>query len=141
MSDAKSTTNFILPVSQWKSMEAHLRRCLPEEGCGVIINKGGGQLEAVAVTNALHSPVRFRMDAREQLDVMIQMDENDWDLAGIYHSHPLGPEHPSATDLDEAAFPEAIYLIWFPQAGDWDCRAYTLQDGSYTEVPIRLVPE
>jgi hypothetical protein len=52
MSDAKSTTNFILPVSQWKSMEAHLRRCLPEEGCGVIINKGGGQLEAVAVTNA-----------------------------------------------------------------------------------------
>lgn len=122
-------------------MEAHLRRCLPEEACGVIIDKGDGRLEAVAVTNALHSPVRFRMDAREQLDVMIQMDENDWRLAGIYHSHPLGPDHPSATDLNEAAFPEALYLIWFPQADAWECRAFTLEDGSYTEIPIHLVPE
>ncbi len=138
MSDEKPLTSLSLPVSLWKSMEAHVRRCVPEEACGLIIEKGAGRLESIAVTNALHSPVRFRMEAREQLDLMIQMDDNDWRLAGIYHSHPLGPDHPSATDLAEAAFPQAVYLIWFPQAEGWGCRAYTLEDGSYTQTPIHL---
>ncbi len=119
-------------------MEAHVRRCLPEEACGIIIDKGSGRLESIAVTNALHSPVRFRMEPREQLELMIQMDDNDWRLAGIYHSHPVGPDHPSATDLAEVAFPQAVYLIWFPQADGWDCRAFALRDGSYTEIPIHL---
>ena len=138
MSDEKPLTKLILPATQWKSMEAHVRRCLPEEACGLIIEKGAGRLEAIAVTNSLHSPVRFRMEAREQLELMIQMDDNDWRLAGIYHSHPVGPDHPSATDLAEAAFPQAVYLIWFHQADVWDCRAYALQYGSYIEIPIHL---
>jgi proteasome lid subunit RPN8/RPN11 len=138
MSDENPLTNLSLPVSQWKLMEAHVRRCLPEEACGMIIDKGTGRLESIAVTNALHSPVRFRMEPREQLELMIQMDDNDWRLAGIYHSHPVGPDHPSATDLAEVAFPQAVYLIWFPQADDWDCLAYALSYGSYTEIPIHL---
>jgi proteasome lid subunit RPN8/RPN11 len=139
MADERSVRIFTLPVSQWKAMEAQVERCLPEEACGILIEKGPGRFAAVAVTNALHSPVRFRMEAREQLELMIQMDKNDWRLAGIYHSHPKGPNHPSATDLAEAAYPDAISMIWFPRAGGWDCRAYTLENGSYTEIPIELV--
>ena len=139
MFEAKPIENFTLPLSQWKVMEMQVRRCLPEEACGFIIEKGPGQIEAVTVTNALHSPVRFRMEPVEQLELMIQMDENDWRLAGIYHSHPRGPNHPSATDLAEAAYPQAVSLIWSPQAGEWDCRAYILGDGSYTEIFINLV--
>jgi [CysO sulfur-carrier protein]-S-L-cysteine hydrolase len=139
MSEEKHQSIFTLPVLQWKAMEIQVRSLLPEEACGFIIEKGSGRFEAVAVTNALHSPVRFRMEAREQLELMTQMDENDWRLAAIYHSHPKGPSHPSATDLDEAAYPDAVSLIWFPQAGDWDCRAFILEDGSYNEIPIDLV--
>jgi proteasome lid subunit RPN8/RPN11 len=139
MSDEKRQRILILPVSQWKAMETQVRRCLPEEACGFLIEKGPGQLETIPVTNALHSPVRFRMEAQEQLELMDQMDENDWRLTGIYHSHPTGPNHPSITDLEEAAYPEAISLIWFPQAGGWDCRAFILEDGTYTEVHINLV--
>ena len=57
-------------------MEMQVRRCLPEEACGFIIEKGPGQIEAVSVTNALHSPLRFRMEPGEQLELMTQMDEN-----------------------------------------------------------------
>ncbi len=120
-------------------METQVRRCLPEEACGFILEKEPGQLEAIPVTNALHSPLRFRMEASEQLELMTQMDEHDWRMAGIYHSHPNGPDRPSATDLAEAAYPEAISLIWFPQAGGWDCRAFILENGAYTEIPIDLV--
>lgn len=139
MSDEKRVSTFTLPASQWKAMETQVRRCLPEEACGIILEKGAGQLEAVPVTNVLHSPRRFRMEAHEQLELMIQMDEHNWRLAGIYHSHPKGPNHPSATDLAEAAYPEAISLIWFPQADSWDCRAFILENGSYTEIPVDLV--
>jgi proteasome lid subunit RPN8/RPN11 len=139
MADEKSAIIFTLPVSQWKAIESQVQRCLPEEACGFIIEKGPGRLEAVPVTNALHSPVRFRMEAREQLELMTQMDENDWRLAGIYHSHPKGPNHPSVTDLAEVAYPEAISLIWFPRAGRWDCRAFILEDDSYNEIHIDLI--
>ena len=120
-------------------MEMQVRRCLPEEACGFIIEKGPGQIEAVSVTNALHSPLRFRMEPGEQLELMTQMDENKWRMAGIYHSHPKGPNPPSATDLAEAACPQAVSLIWFPHAGDWECRAYLLGDESYSEIAIVLV--
>jgi proteasome lid subunit RPN8/RPN11 len=120
-------------------MEMQVRRCLPEEACGIIVEKESGRIEAIAVTNALHSPMRFRMEPGEQLELMTQMDEHDWRLAGIYHSHPKGPNHPSATDLAESAYPEAVSLIWFPQAGGWNCRAFILGDRSYTEISINLV--
>jgi proteasome lid subunit RPN8/RPN11 len=139
MFDSKPLDNITLPISQWMVMEMQVRRCLPEEACGFIIEKRPGQIEAVAVTNALHSPVRFRMDPGEQLELMTQMDENGWRLAGIYHSHPNGPNHPSATDLAEAAYPHAVSLIWYPQADDWDCRAFILGNRSYTEIVINLV--
>jgi [CysO sulfur-carrier protein]-S-L-cysteine hydrolase len=139
MSNEKRLINFTLPASQWKAMEAQVRRCLPEEACGFIIEKELGRFEALAVTNALHSPVRFRMEPIEQLELMNQMDENDWRLAGIYHSHPQGPDHPSATDLAEAAYPQAVTLIWFPRGNGWDCRAFMLADGAYTEIPVDLV--
>jgi [CysO sulfur-carrier protein]-S-L-cysteine hydrolase len=139
MSEEERLSKFSLPVSQWKAMETQVRRCLPEEACGFIIEKEPGRFEAVAVTNALHSPVRFRMEAHEQLDLMTQMDENDWHLAGIYHSHPGGPNQPSVTDLAESAYPEAVTLIWFPHDGGWDCRAFILEDSSYTEILIDLV--
>jgi proteasome lid subunit RPN8/RPN11 len=139
MTDERNVRIFTLPVSQWKTMEAQVQCCLPEEACGFIIEKGPGRIDAVAVTNALHSPVRFRMEAGEQLELMTQMDENNWRLVGIYHSHPNGPDHPSATDLAEAAYPDTISLIWFPRAGEWDCRAFILEKGSYTEIPIDLV--
>jgi proteasome lid subunit RPN8/RPN11 len=120
-------------------MEMQVRRCLPEEGCGILIEKEFGQIEAVAVTNSLHSPMRFRMEPGEQLEIMNQIDEQNWRLAGIYHSHPKGPNHPSATDLAESAYPQAVSLIWFPQAGGWNCRAFILRDEFYTEIGINLV--
>jgi proteasome lid subunit RPN8/RPN11 len=139
MFEAKPVKNFTLPLSQWKVMEMQVRRCLPEEACGFIIEKEAGRIEAVAVTNTLHSPVRFRMEPVEQLELMNQMDKHDWHLMGIYHSHPKGPNHPSATDIAESAYPQAVSLIWFPQAGGWNCRAFILGDDSFSEIFIDLV--
>ena len=53
----------------------------------------------------------FQMDGAEQIDALRQMREQGHELFAIYHSHPHAPAVPSQRDADEAAYPEALYLI------------------------------
>jgi proteasome lid subunit RPN8/RPN11 len=39
------------------------------------------------------------------------MRERGEELFAIFHSHPQAPAEPSATDLELAAYPDALYLI------------------------------
>jgi [CysO sulfur-carrier protein]-S-L-cysteine hydrolase len=130
-----------LPARLWKQMRGDVEAHLPQEACGLV---GGLQRRALQVypaTNVLHSPVSYRMEAGEQVRIILGLEKLGWDLLAIYHSHPAGPDHPSPTDLAEAAYPEAVYLIWFPQASEWDCRGYLIRDGQYNEIPVQVVEE
>lgn len=122
-------------------MRADVQARLPHEACGLV---GGLELHALhiyPVTNALHSPVRFRMDPNEQVHVFLELERRGWDLLAIYHSHPAGPDHPSPTDLAEAAYPEAVNLIWALKGGQWGCRGFVIQGDRFTETPIWVVKE
>jgi proteasome lid subunit RPN8/RPN11 len=88
------------------------------------------------VTNVLHSPVRFLMDPEEQLAVFHQVEEQDWQLLAIYHSHLQGPEQPSPTDIAEAYYPELVNLIWSNITGAWICRGFSIQKGRVNPVPV-----
>jgi proteasome lid subunit RPN8/RPN11 len=127
-----------LPASLWEQMRSDVQRRSPQEACGLV---GGVQFHArqvFPVENELHSPVRYRMDPQEQVRIFLSLEKLGWELLAIYHSHPNGPDHPSPTDLAEAAYPETAYLIWFPRQGEWSCRGFLIQDGKYTEISIRL---
>ena len=56
------------------------------------------------------------MDPEEELKAFISVEEKGWDILAVYHSHPHGIDHPSATDIDELTFPGIIYLIWYQNA-------------------------
>ena len=88
------------------------------------------------MTNTLHSAVRYRMEPLEQLAAFEAIDAQGWQLVGIYHSHPAGPEQPSPTDIAEAYYPEAVYLIWFRRAGVWECRGFSIQGGRVDSVAL-----
>lgn len=65
----------------------------PQEACGFILSTG----EIVEIRNVSPNPERaFHMD-RQQLVQKLghRMDS----IAGIWHTHPGGTVHPSATDL------------------------------------------
>ena len=51
------------------------------------------------------------MDPRDQIDALREMRERGESLFAIYHSHPDSPPAPSETDLKQAGYPEALYLI------------------------------
>lgn len=134
-----------IPTALYNQMQAHVQQCIPEEACGLLAGtavENEVRVEAVLpVENALHSPVRFRMEPYAQLAALNWIDERGYTLAGIFHSHPAGPPHPSITDLAEAFYPEAATLIWYPEKRLWKCRAYRISAGSYQEVQYHLTAD
>lgn len=122
----------------WRLMEEEVSRHAPEEACGLLAGRDGRAWAALPVTNALHSPVRFSMDPREQLRAMTWIEEQGLELVGIYHSHPQGPPAPSATDLAEDAYPGVLYVIWFRSGQGWQARAFAIDAGAVQEVGLRI---
>lgn len=120
----------------WQKMADEVARHAPEEACGLVAGCHHRSVAVYAVENILHSPVRFRMAPAQQVKAYLEIISRGWDLAAIYHSHPQGPAWPSPTDIAEAAYPEAVYLIWTPGPEFWGCRGYQILDGQVVEVPI-----
>ena len=142
MAEVDGSGQFIeLGDDHWRSMLDDVQRRYPEEACGLLGGRANRVCIVAPVVNILKSSSRYRMDPQEQLGVFQQFDLQGMDVIGIYHSHPTGPSHPSRTDIEEAYYPEASYLIWSEMRGNWGCRAFRILSGAYSEMEIRLIPD
>lgn len=82
------------------------------EICGLIGSSNGIPVHCYAVSNASEQPQqRFTLDPQQQIAALAAMRERGEQLFAIYHSHPTAPAEPSQTDLEQAAYPEALHLI------------------------------
>ncbi len=111
-----------------------------EEVCGLIGADTAQRFTTYPVTNAAQDPSRFfQMDAEQQIGAMRSMREAGQELFGIYHSHPTSPPQPSAHDLDDAAYPDALYLIVsLNTKGVLEMRGFRLRDGQAHEVELEI---
>lgn len=122
-------------------MQGEVSERAPEEACGLIAGRDNIAWEVIPVRNALHSPVRYRMDPQEQLNAFNRIEELGLEIIAIYHSHPSGPAHPSPSDIAEAFYPDAVYLIWFRSDKGWDCRGFSISEEEVEEVPIYIAAD
>lgn len=76
------------------------------------------------------------MNPKEQLKAMLWMENKQVPQMIIYHSHPQGPARLSETDLAEAYFPEAIYMLWHSPAERWKVQLYWLSNRVWVEIPL-----
>ena len=82
------------------------------EACGLVSAKNGTPVHVYPVDNvATDKKHLFEMDPGKQIAAMKTMRESDEQLFAIYHSHPDAPAEPSATDLAQVSYPDALYLI------------------------------
>ncbi len=92
----------------------------------------------LGLPNAAASPYRYLIDADQQLAAMLEIDDADEVVWGIFHSHVASPPEPSPTDVGLAFYPDAVYLIC-SLAGDMPViRAWSIRDGSVTEVVLEV---
>lgn len=124
----------------------HAAEELPNECCGLLLAGGASREdgieldEAIRTRNADASPTRFLVHPRDLLAAMRYADRVGKPLAGVYHSHPDGPPHPSPVDVAEAYFPSFVHVIVGPvRASDRPAvRAFRIADGNFRSV--ELVP-
>lgn len=125
-----------IPILLRDEMLAHLQACLPDEACGLLGGKQGACCKAWPVPNDLHSPNGFRMNPQAQLQAFLQMEEMGLELVAMYHSHPVGPQAPSATDVADFAYPGVISLICTPDHGNWIIRGFEIDENQVTEITL-----
>jgi [CysO sulfur-carrier protein]-S-L-cysteine hydrolase len=124
-----------LQADHWAEIRQQAAAEAPLEACGLLAGKGSSVEKILAMRNAAHSPVRFVLDPREQLEAFDLIEQQGLELVGIYHSHPAGPATPSPTDVDEAAYP-VVNVIISPAQGEWQARGFWIERGAVEEIPL-----
>jgi proteasome lid subunit RPN8/RPN11 len=129
-----------LPSALAEEILNHCQSVRPEEACGLVAADSKGEPVAIIpVTNALHSPVRYQMETREQFDAMKRLRREGWSLWAIFHSHPHSEPAPSPTDIRLAFYPDCHYLIAGLGTDPPVIRCFTIVDGKVSEAPLRLI--
>jgi proteasome lid subunit RPN8/RPN11 len=124
--------------AQVEAMLEHARQEFPNECCGLLAGRAGRVEVLLPGQNIDHSPYTYRLDPQEQLRFFKDMDARGLELLGIYHSHTQSAAYPSRTDVAQAYYPDAAYVILSLRDRDAtadavDVRAYRIRDGVITE--------
>src|SRR5580698_10329661 len=128
-----------IPRALYEQIIAHARKDHPDEACGVLAGPLGSDRPErfIPMENAERSPTFYRFDAKEQLRVWREMDDNDEEPVVIYHSHTATEAYPSRTDISYASEPNAHYvLVSTRDDNNTEFRSYRILDGEVEAEPV-----
>lgn len=121
----------------------HLAQISPEqEVCGLIgANADDQPINCYPIDNSADTPQnRFLLDPAQQIETMRRMRERGETLFAIYHSHPHAPALPSPTDIEQAAYPQALHLIIsLGTKGVLELRCFQIRDKRIDECGLELI--
>ena len=126
----------VIPAAMRDEIVAHARAGMPNEACGIIAGRDGTAERFFPAESDEPSPFYYRIEARDQIRIMNEIDDAGLDLIGIYHSHTSSPAFPSRTDAEQAFWPDATYVIVSLANAEADVRGYRIADMDVTEEPI-----
>jgi proteasome lid subunit RPN8/RPN11 len=127
----------VIPAALRDEIVAHARAGLPNEACGILAGEGDRVDRFFAAEPDEPSPYYYRIDARDQIRIMNEIDDAGLELVGIYHSHVSSPAYPSRTDAEQAFWPEAVYVI-VSLAREPEMRGYRISDMTVSDVPLEF---
>ena len=101
----------ILPKAIYEEIIAHAREGYPEEVCGLISGRDGRATALYRARNIAEDRVmNYTVDPHTLLK-QVEFEERGEVMVAIYHSHPVSPPYPSATDARQAFYPDTVYII------------------------------
>ena len=118
----------------------HAQQTPEQEVCGLISSQNNIPLHCYPIKNTADKPESFfNLDAQQQIQAMANMRDNNEQLFAIYHSHPTAPAIPSNADIEQANYPDALYIIIsLNTKGVLELRAYKITDTQFVEIPLCL---
>ena len=132
----------VLPHHLIDRIIAHGRAVYPDEACGILAGEGNEVSVVYEATNIERSPVSYLMDPHEQFRIMKEIRQSGMRMIAIYHSHPVSSPYPSHTDVKQAFYTDAAYVI----AGLSDpdrpvVKAFEIAEGKVCEIAIVIKHE
>ena len=120
----------------------HAQSAPEREVCGLVAARNG-RMRCIPVDNTASDPQRrFVMDPAAQIEAMRAMREAGEELFAIYHSHPRAPAEPSAADLEQSGYPQALHLIVsLNTEGVLELRGYRYADGGPEAVQLEILED
>ncbi len=132
---------WIIPRILLNRILDHAQRSLPAECVGILSGQGKTVLGWHPLTNQWSDGRRFLADSTELIALLRQLRETGRELVAIYHSHPQSAASPSLTDVQQAHYPDALYLIVSLQTnGRLEMNGYLIRDGQ-TEVQELMITD
>ncbi|MDI3297872.1 MAG: M67 family metallopeptidase [Bacillota bacterium] len=138
---ARAATTLELPRALVEALLAHARRHFPREACGLLGGRQGRAERFFPTTNQEASPTAYSIPPGEILQVLEKLERERLELVGIFHSHPRGRAYPSAVDIRQAYYPEAVYLIASLAGTEPELRGYRIRGGRVEPVALRVSGE
>ncbi len=130
--------SFPLPDDMRAAIIDHARRDAPRECCGIIAGRDGSPQRVYATTNVAEGNALYEIDPSELVELEFrEMPSAGTELMAIYHSHPVSPAFPSATDIALAFWPDAVYLICsLEQPSQPAIRGFRIRDSAVSELKL-----
>lgn len=118
----------------------HVRASPRHEVCGLVMAVDGEPRRSVRIPNVAEDRRdRYDMDPAALIRTLLAAEQAGETLYAIYHSHPMGEAVPSAIDIAEATYPDAIYLIVsLSTAGVIEMRAWRIREGATWEAELEI---
>ena len=130
-------------------MIAHAKEDAPNECCGILGGIGEEVKQVYRTRNSEASPVKYRIDSKDQFRVQKELESKGWDYVGLYHSHTFSEAYPSPTDVSLAtyvdeesgkkrsAWPGMLYfLVSLRNPESPEVRGFHIEDGEIREEDV-----
>jgi proteasome lid subunit RPN8/RPN11 len=129
-----------IPENIYNDIIAYAKEGLPLEVCGILGGVDCSITVNYQMTNTDAMNDHFTMDPREQIDVMKDLRRKGLEMTACYHSHPTGPDHPSAEDVRLSYYPDVFsVIISMAEPGNPVVKSYAIKDGQVEQVPLDIV--
>jgi proteasome lid subunit RPN8/RPN11 len=136
--EVQNADDFRLPREMIDSIVAHAMREAPRECCGIVAGRSGVPVQVHETRNVAEGNRLYEIDPQQLIDLEFRLlPEQGSEIIAIYHSHPVSPAYPSATDIELAFWPDAVYLICsLADRERPEVRGFRMRDGAVSEVKL-----
>ncbi len=133
--------SILISTEDLERILAHMREGDPYEVCGLIGGRNGVAQVITAIPNASLTPrTTYEMERQAMVDAVIAFQRARLEVVGIYHSHPHSSAEPSQTDIQQATWPDSVYLIiGRTDQQELDIRAWTMRSGEVEPAELEIV--
>jgi [CysO sulfur-carrier protein]-S-L-cysteine hydrolase len=137
-SPTPTAEKFRLPDDMRAAIIDHAMRDAPRECCGIIAGRGGVPMRLYQTRNVAAGNRLYEIDPAQLIDLEFrELPAQGSEIVAIYHSHPASPAYPSATDVELAFWPDAVFLICsLANREQPEVRGFRIRNGAIQEVMI-----